>query len=87
MNEEQPSKSNADIASLDYHSEDFTKNNGATQYVPFSHKYNFRPKRDQSYNSSYFYGKQGDIIILDTKIIPLSISATQRTRNYSGLVM
>ena len=24
--------------------EDFTKNNGATQYVPFSHKYNFRPK-------------------------------------------
>ena len=34
--------------------EDFTKNNGATQYVPFSHKYNFRPKRDHSYNSSYF---------------------------------
>ena len=25
--------------------EDFTKNNGATQYVPFSHKYNLDQKR------------------------------------------
>ena len=60
--------------------EDFTKNNGATQYVPFSHKYNFRPKRDYSYNSSYFFGKQGDIIILDTNLFHKAGVSTTRSR-------
>ena len=48
--------------------EDFSKENGATCYVPFSHKYNFRPERDKAYDTAFLLGKKGDIIILDTNL-------------------
>jgi hypothetical protein len=51
-----------------YMLEDFNKNNGATEYVPNSHKFNFRPERNGDYKKKYFYGSQGDIIIMDTAL-------------------
>ncbi|OUU62598.1 MAG: hypothetical protein CBC22_03655 [Alphaproteobacteria bacterium TMED62] len=48
--------------------EDFTKENAATQFVPYSHKFNFRPERNKAYETDFFIGKKGDIFILDTSL-------------------
>ena len=60
--------------------EDFTKNNGATKYVPFSHKYNFRPERDQLYEEANFFGKQGDVIVLDTNLFHKAGNSSENSR-------
>ena len=60
--------------------EDFSKKNGATCYVPFSHKKNYRPARDKLYDSVSFSGSQGDVIILDTALFHKAGESSQKSR-------
>ena len=46
--------------------EDFTEENGATHYVPDSHKIRTRPDRDAEYDYKIITGKAGSIGIIDS---------------------
>lgn len=48
--------------------EDFTRNSGATHYVPNSHKYDKKPERNKNYNFKYLEAPAGSIIFLDTAL-------------------
>ena len=60
--------------------ENFTKDNGATKYVPLSHKYNFRPERDGEYEVDFFLGFQGDVIVMDTALFHKAGISTSKSR-------
>ena len=60
--------------------EDFSKTNGATRYVPFSHKKKNRPTRDKLYKSETFLGSQGDAIILDTALFHKAGKSSHKSR-------
>jgi ectoine hydroxylase-related dioxygenase (phytanoyl-CoA dioxygenase family) len=60
--------------------ENFTQDNGATQYVPFSHKYNFRPERNGKYEADFFSGIQGDVIVMDTALFHKAGLSTSKSR-------
>jgi ectoine hydroxylase-related dioxygenase (phytanoyl-CoA dioxygenase family) len=46
--------------------EDFTKNNGCTQYIPRSHFNPQKPKRTKKYKHKLLTGKKGSVVIMDT---------------------
>ena len=48
--------------------EDFNIKNGATQYVPNSHKLSTRPIRNKNYNFKTFNAKAGSVLIMDTAL-------------------
>ena len=48
--------------------DDFTKENGATSYVPNSHLRLDRPDRDGNFSETQITGKAGDVIIFDSGI-------------------
>jgi len=48
--------------------EDYNIKNGATQYVPNSHKLRTRPIRNKNYNFKTFNAKAGSVIIMDTAL-------------------
>lgn len=71
-----PSFSYFTILALD----SFTKYNGATQYVPQSHKKSLRPKRDGNYDYKIFNAQQGSLIIMDTALWHRAGNATKKRR-------
>ena len=58
----------------------FTKHNGATQYVPKSHKKSLRPKRDGNYNYKIFNAQKGSLIIMDTALWQRAGQPTKKRR-------
>ena len=48
--------------------EDFNEDNGCTQYIPTSHFYRERPKRNKNYKYKLLTGKKGTIVVMDTGI-------------------
>jgi hypothetical protein len=47
---------------------DFTKKNGATEYVPKSHNKITKPERYKNYKSKTITGKKGSLVIFDTSL-------------------
>tara|TARA_B100000963_G_C22629173_1_gene673973 strand:- start:2227 stop:2982 length:756 start_codon:yes stop_codon:yes gene_type:complete len=60
--------------------DDFTKENGATSYVPNSHLRLDRPDRDGNFSETQITGKAGDVIIFDSGIWHKGGKSTHKRR-------
>lgn len=60
--------------------EEFSKNNGATKYVPNSHSFDFRPEKEYDYDYEVLCADKGSLIILDTALFHKAGVSTKKSR-------